>query len=70
MDVNDDGNDELLVCSWDGHTYILDQNKHIVHFQTEEPVSGFCAGFYKFSFTESPISCLIYVTFNGKVRVK
>lgn len=67
MDVTGDGNEELIVCSWEGYTYILDQNKHAIRFQTEEPVSGFCTGLYRFSFTAVPVPCFIYVTFNNKV---
>lgn len=67
MDITGDGNDKLIICSWEGHTYILDQNQHIVRFQTEEPVSGFCAGNYWLGPQNTAVPCLIYVTFTKKV---
>lgn len=70
MDVTGDGNEELIVCSWEGHTYILDQNKHAIQFQTDEPVSAFCAGLYKLNVTKTAVPCLVYVTFSHKVIIK
>lgn len=67
MDITGDGNDKLIICSWEGHTYILDQNQHIVRFQTEEPVSGFCSGHYWLGHQNTAVPCLIYVTFTNKV---
>lgn len=68
MDVTGDGNMELIACSWEGHTYILDRYKNAIRFQTQEPVSDFCAGFYKLSHTKEAVPCLIYATFNNKVN--
>ncbi len=41
-----DESDELVVCAWDGTTYIVDQNRNCVRFHFEQNVSGFCCGEY------------------------
>lgn len=67
LDVTGDGADEIVACSWDGQTYILDQEQNSVRFQFEEPVRAFCTG--KYSVTPgNATSCLVYNTFNSKVR--
>jgi len=38
------GEDEIVVCAWDGMTYIVDQGRNVVRYQFEENVSAFCAG--------------------------
>ena len=71
LDITGDGHDEIVVCSWDGQTYILDLEKHSVRFQLEETVSGFCSGKY----TKEPncskpaIPVLVYATFNNKIYI-
>lgn len=69
LDLTGDGRDEIVACSWDGQTYIVDQSKHSVRFQLEESVAGFCAGMYSISTTSSPVPCLIYTTFSNKVYI-
>lgn len=44
MDVTGDGNDELIACSWDGMTYIIDQLQNVVKFKFDESVCAFTAG--------------------------
>ena len=39
-----DGTEEVLACSWDGQTYIINLNKDMVRFQFKENVAAFCAG--------------------------
>uniref|UniRef100_A0A1B6EZC7 Integrin-alpha FG-GAP repeat-containing protein 2 n=1 Tax=Cuerna arida TaxID=1464854 RepID=A0A1B6EZC7_9HEMI len=69
LDVIGDGRDEIIACSWNGQTYILDQDKNTVRFHLEEPVSTFCAGLYTLKAGASPSPCFIYVTFHNKVLV-
>ena len=38
------GSDSIVVCSWDGLTYVIDHNKSFVRFQFEENVCAFHAG--------------------------
>lgn len=66
LDVTGDSSDEIIACAWDGQTYILDQQRHSVRFQFEEPVRAFCTGNYNvIPGTSSP--SLVYNTFNNKV---
>ncbi|XP_023931939.1 KICSTOR complex protein ITFG2 isoform X2 [Lingula anatina] len=67
LDFTGDGSDEVIVCSWDGQTYIVNNSNQVVRFQFEEDVAAFCAGFYSVNGTNVP--CLIYVTFNNKIYV-
>lgn len=69
LDITGDGHDEIVVCSWDGQTYILDLEKHSVRFQLEETVSGFCSGKYTMepNCGKPAIPVLVYATFNNKV---
>ncbi|XP_011312464.1 integrin-alpha FG-GAP repeat-containing protein 2 isoform X2 [Fopius arisanus] len=65
LDVTADGTDEIVICTWDGQTYILDQDRNSVRFQFEEPVRSFCTGNYSLSpGTSSP--SLVYITFTNK----
>ena len=36
--TSDDENEEIIACSWDGFTYIVNQHKHSLRFKFEEPV--------------------------------
>ena len=66
LDVTGDGADEIIACTWDGQTYILDQQRNSVRFQFEEPVRAFCTGMYSVTSGTSTPS-LVYNTFNNKV---
>ncbi|KAJ8678836.1 hypothetical protein QAD02_014623 [Eretmocerus hayati] len=66
LDVTGDGADEIIVCTWDGQTYILDQQKNSVRFQFEEPVRAFCAGMYSV-FPQSTSPCFVYNNFSNKI---
>jgi len=68
LDVTGNNSDEIIACAWDGQTYILDQQRHSVRFQFEEPVRAFCTGNYNVTpGTSSP--SLVYNTFNNKVLI-
>lgn len=61
-----DGCDSVVVCSWDGLTYIVDHDKSFVRFQFEENVCAFCAGYYG---TSTNTSCLVYTTFSNRILI-
>lgn len=69
LDMTGDGRDEIVACSWDGQTYILDQEKCIVCFQLEESVMSFCSGYYTLQPGQPPVPCLVYTTFTNKIYV-
>lgn len=39
-----DGTEEVIACSWDGHTYLVNLKKDAARFQFEENVAAFCPG--------------------------
>ena len=47
-----DGMEEVVACSWDGQTYLVNLNRDAVRFPFEENVAAFCAGEYMTSHTE------------------
>lgn len=67
LDVTGNGLDDIVVCSWDGQTYILDQEKNTVRFQLDEPVQAFHSGYYTIEHDEPAATCLVYVTFKNKI---
>nr|CAD7257567.1 unnamed protein product [Timema shepardi] len=69
LDVTGDGTEEIVACSWDGQTYILDQEKRSVRFQLEESVRSFCSGYYALDPSKEAAPCFIYTTFSNKVSL-
>lgn len=67
LDVTGNGKDDIVACSWDGLTYILDQEKNSVRFQFDEPVQSFYSGYYSVESNSAPVTCFVYVTFRDKV---
>ncbi|XP_022909335.2 KICSTOR complex protein ITFG2-like isoform X1 [Onthophagus taurus] len=67
LDVTKNGLDEIIVCSWDGHTYILDQQKNTVRFQLNESVQAFEVGYYTLIPGSAPVTCFVYITFRNKI---
>ncbi|CAH1785778.1 unnamed protein product [Owenia fusiformis] len=68
LDVTGDGTEEVVVCSWDGQTYIVNHSKEVARFQFEDNIAAFCAGHYALS-DEKNVPCLIYVTFSQQILV-
>ncbi|KAJ8922182.1 hypothetical protein NQ315_004117 [Exocentrus adspersus] len=67
LDVTGNGCDDIVVCSWDGQTYILDQEKNSVRFHLDQPVQGFASGYYNVKPDKPAVTCLVYVTFKNTV---
>lgn len=68
LDVTKNGSDDIVVCTWDGHTYILDQDKNTVRFQLDESVQAFESGYYTLNPGDKPSTCFGYYTFRNKVN--
>lgn len=68
LDITDDGNEEIAVCSWDGDTFIIDCFKNVVQFKFGENVMAFCAGRYAFTSGKN-LPSLVYVTSSNRVVV-
>ncbi|KAH1011289.1 hypothetical protein HUJ04_000695 [Dendroctonus ponderosae] len=67
LDITKDGRDDIVVCAWDGQTYILDQHKNSVRFHLEEPVRAFHSGWYNVDVEEPAVTALVYVTFKNTI---
>jgi hypothetical protein len=67
LNITSDENEEIIACSWDGLTYIVNQDKHSLRFKFEEPVSAFIAGEYCLKPSEPNVKCLVYATFNNSI---
>ncbi|XP_038078141.1 KICSTOR complex protein ITFG2-like isoform X2 [Patiria miniata] len=65
FDINCDGQDEVVVCAWDGQTYIVNHSQESVRFHFQENVCAFCAGQYSTTGANKP--CLVYATFNKRI---
>ncbi|GIY61401.1 KICSTOR complex protein ITFG2 [Caerostris darwini] len=66
LDLNDDGEEEVIACSWDGQTYMVNQKRQSVRFRFEESVSSFTSGKYSVT-TGKTALVLVYATFNDRV---
>ena len=67
LDISGDGHKELILCCWDGHTYIVNKDQKSVRFQFDESVCTFTAGLYAINGADT--KCFVYVTFNNKIYV-
>lgn len=66
LDLIGDGQEEVIACSWDGQTYMVNQQRESVRFQFEEPVCTFTAGSYSV-IPQQEVPVLVYATFSDKV---
>lgn len=68
-DVSPTANDQieqyLIACAWDGKTYIVDEDRNYLRFKFSEAVSSFAAGNYYFD--DRHHASLIYATFNNQI---
>lgn len=68
LDVTGNGKDEVVCCSWDGQTYIVNHGKEAVRYQFEENVAAFTAGYYAVNTTDN-VPCFVYATFNNHIYI-
>lgn len=47
----------------------MDQFENIVNFKLGLDISAFCAGLYSRTPGGQPVPCLVYVTFNNRIRL-
>ncbi|CAH1187678.1 unnamed protein product [Phyllotreta striolata] len=69
LDVTGNGSDDIVACSWDGETYIMDLEKNSVRFHLDEAVQAFHSGYYHLHDDEPDSPCLVYVTFKNTIIV-
>lgn len=68
LDITGDGNEQVVACTWDGQTYIIDNLKNVVKFAFGENVMAFLAGSYAVNPGQNS-PCLVYVTFSNQVVI-
>ncbi|XP_057661865.1 KICSTOR complex protein ITFG2-like isoform X4 [Diorhabda carinulata] len=69
LDVTGNGSDDIVACSWDGETYILDQAKNSVRFHLGEAVQAFHSGYYNINLNAPDVTCFVYVNFKNTVII-
>lgn len=66
MDVLGDNREEVIVCAWDGQTYIVDHDRNVVRYHFHKNVQSFSAG--KFSYDQhNNHPSLAYADSNNRV---
>ena len=68
LDVNQDGSEQVALCSWNGNTYIVDHLRNVVQFNFGENVVAFCAGCYAFAAGKN-LPALVYVTSSNRIVI-
>eukprot|EP00096_Caligus_rogercresseyi_P012414 TRINITY_DN5194_c0_g1_i1.p1 TRINITY_DN5194_c0_g1~~TRINITY_DN5194_c0_g1_i1.p1 ORF type:complete len:440 (+),score=123.98 TRINITY_DN5194_c0_g1_i1:1097-2416(+) len=63
--LSPNGKEELIVSSWDGHTYIISQDYRILEFHFGESIAAFKTGTY--SINGRSVSAFVFATFTDKV---
>jgi KICSTOR complex protein ITFG2 len=62
------GTEQLVLCAWDGTTYIVNENKDMLRFQFSDRVCAFMAGNYALHPGKN-VPCFFYVTFSDEIYV-
>ncbi|XP_078332433.1 KICSTOR complex protein ITFG2-like isoform X2 [Crassostrea virginica] len=65
LDVTGNGKEEVVCCSWDGQTYIVNHNRAVVRYQFQESVAAFTAGLFGADNNPS----FVYATYNNKIYI-
>lgn len=66
LDMTGNGEDEVVVCAWDGTTYIVDHKRNCVRFWFDQNVSTFNCGYYGGS-SGVNLPSLVYTTFTNLI---
>lgn len=66
LDVLANGKEEVIVCAWNGLTYIVDHDRNVVKYQFHDSVQAFSAGQYAVEEHENVVS-LVYANFRNKL---
>jgi hypothetical protein len=68
LDVTGNGKEEVVCCSWNGQTYIVNHSKEIVRYHFPDSVAAFCAGYFSVR-DRSNTPCFVYATFNNRIYI-
>uniref|UniRef100_T1J124 Integrin-alpha FG-GAP repeat-containing protein 2 n=1 Tax=Strigamia maritima TaxID=126957 RepID=T1J124_STRMM len=67
LDVTNDGREEVVVSSWDGHTYIVDYEQNVLRFHLDDSISSFKAGKFSASAESGNAPCMVFATLSNRV---
>ncbi|PVD33762.1 hypothetical protein C0Q70_05022 [Pomacea canaliculata] len=68
LDVTGNGKEEVVCCSWDGQTYIVNHSRDVVRYHFKENVAAFAAGYYSVP-GKGNVPCFIYATFSDHIYI-
>ncbi|KAI7685417.1 hypothetical protein SSS_00207 [Sarcoptes scabiei] len=66
-DINHDGNDELMVCTWSGLCYIIDIEGRMLTISFNQPISAFIVGQYYHR--DAMRNCLAFTNFTSVLNL-
>nr|XP_002132127.1 KICSTOR complex protein ITFG2 [Ciona intestinalis] len=66
LDILGDNREEVIVCAWDGQTYIVDHDRNVVRYQFLDNVQAFCAGSFSIDSKQNR-PCFVYSDFHNHV---
>ncbi|KAK7098697.1 hypothetical protein V1264_002941 [Littorina saxatilis] len=68
LDVTGNGQEEVVCCSWDGQTYIVNHSREVVRYHFKENVAAFAAGYYCVP-GKGNVPCFVYATFKNQLYI-
>ncbi|KAK7486416.1 hypothetical protein BaRGS_00022340 [Batillaria attramentaria] len=68
LDVTGNGQEEVVCCSWDGQTYIVNHSREVVRYHFKENVAAFTTGYYSVP-GKGNVPCFVYATFNNHIVI-
>lgn len=68
LDVTGNGQEEVVCCSWDGQTYIVNHSREVVRFHFKENVAAFATGYFSVP-GKGNVPCFVYATFNNHIVI-
>ena len=78
MDINSDGQDEIVLAAWNGQTYVVTQELEVMEFAFEDVISTFACGLYTVDehtntkgelVPKATVPVFVYVTFNHQIYI-
>ncbi|XP_076450003.1 KICSTOR complex protein ITFG2-like [Babylonia areolata] len=68
LDVTGNGQEEVVACSWDGQTYIVNHSREVVRYHFHANVAAFAAGHYHVP-GKGNVPSFVYGTFTNELYV-
>lgn len=68
LDFSQDGDQSVIISSWDGMTYVIDQRGNSIQAKFHDRIRAFTAGYFSPTETQT-FPCLVYLTFSDQLIV-